>query len=143
MTYLLDTCIIADLVSAHPDQKLIRWIDSQPEVMMYISVVTLAEIKQAIECVEPAKKRAQMNDWLKNKLLSRFEGRISEITVEATMKWGELPATVHAYSQKINPINTLNLIIAMINDHTLVTRNTSTFKGMGVRVLNPYAVENE
>jgi predicted nucleic acid-binding protein len=138
MTYLLDTCIIADLLSPDPDPKLLAWVDSQPEEMMFISVVTLAELKQAIESCESSKTRVRMNDWLMNDLVVRFSGRISEITTEATLKWGELSARIHTQGGIINPIDSLTLAIALIYNHTIVTSNTSIFVESEIRLLNPY-----
>ena len=137
MTYLLDTCIIADLLSPSPDPRLVDWIDSQPEEMLYISVGTLAELKQCIESTHSSKEKARMNDWLTNDFMVRFSGRINEITAEATLKWGELSAKIHNQARVTDPLDSLTLALAMIHDHTLVTTNSSTFDGMGVRLLNP------
>jgi predicted nucleic acid-binding protein len=137
MTYLLDTCIIADLISPSPDPRLVAWIDSQPEEMIYISVGTLAELKQCIESTPSSKEKARMNEWLTNDLMVRFNGRISEITAEATLKWGELSARIHGQSRTINPLDSLTLALAVIYDHTLVTTNSSVFDGLGIRLINP------
>lgn len=141
MTYLLDTCIVADLISAAPNPRLVEWIDSQPEEMLYISVGTLAELKQVIESTPSSKERARMNNWLTNDLMVRFSGRISEITAEATLKWGEISARIHGQSRTVNPLDSLTLALAIIYDHTLVTTNSSAFDGMGVRLLNPITIQ--
>lgn len=138
MTYLLDTCIVADLLSPSPDPKLITWVNSQPEETIFISVVTLAELKQVIESIESSKTRARMNDWLMNNLLVRFSDRISEITSEVTLKWGELSAKVQTHGRVINPIDSLTLAISLIYNHTLVTRNRALFEETGVRLIDPY-----
>ncbi len=140
MTYLLDTCILADLISESPDPNLVAWLDTQPEEMIYISVVTLAELKQSIESIESNKARTRMNEWLMNDLLVRFANRISEITASATLKWGELSAWVHSKGQTISPIDSLNLAIALFYNHTFVTHNTFQFDGTDVRLLDPFAV---
>lgn len=137
MTFLLDTCIIANLLSEKPEPSLVAWVDAQPEEMMFISVVTLAELKQVIESSESSKARVHMNDWLMNDLVVRFSGRISEITTEVTLKWGELSARIHTQGGIINPIDSLTLAIAMIHNHTIVSSNTSVFSESGVRLLNP------
>jgi len=141
MTYLLDTCILNELLSPSPNPGLITWLDAQPEEMVFISVITLAELKQSIESVESGKTRSRMNEWLMNDLLVRFSGRINEIDAEVTLKWGEISAKAHNRGHMLNPIDTLNTAIAMIYSHTLVTTRTDAFDGADVRLFNPCANE--
>lgn len=138
MTYLLDTCIIAELISPVPDPALVRWIDAQPEETIFISVATLGEIKSAVDRIESAPKRVLLNEWLTNDLLIRFAGRISEINVGVTLKWGEVSAQIQSLGRTVTVVDTLNLAIALINDHTLVTSNLSIFENTGVRLINPF-----
>jgi toxin FitB len=138
MTYLLDTCIIAELISSAPDPALVRWVDAQPEETIFISVATLGEIKSAVDRIESAPKRVLLNDWLTNDLLIRFAGRISEINVGVTLKWGEVSAQIQSLGRTVTVVDTLNLAIALINDHTLVTSNLSIFENTGVRLINPF-----
>ena len=138
MTYMLDTCIVADLLSPSPDIKLAHWLDAQPEETIFISVVTIAELKQTIDQVNSAKIRSEMNNWLMNDLLVRFKDRISEIDVNVSLRWGEISSKVKSLGRAMNPVDSLNLGIALLHDHVLVTRHTSQFEGTGVRLVNPY-----
>jgi toxin FitB len=139
MTYLLDTRVIANLLSVDPNPSLIKWIDSQPEEMLFISVVTLAELRQSIENERSSKVRSKMTNWLINDMLARFNGRINEITAEVTLKWGEIAAK---NDPLINPVDSLTLAIAMIYNHTLVTNDHTIFTGKGVRLLDPCSPES-
>jgi predicted nucleic acid-binding protein len=118
------------------------WLDTQPEEMIFISVITLAELKQSIESVESSKSRARMNDWLMNDLLVRFSGRINEINAEVTLKWGEISARAHNRGNILDPIDTLNTATAMIYNHTLVTTRSEAFEGAEVRLFNPCSNEH-
>lgn len=140
MTYLLDTSVIADLISSNPNPGLVSWIDSEPEEMLFLSVATLAELKQSIESVKSPQKKAIMNEWLNNDLLVRFSGRISEITVEATLKWGELSAQIHGKNRSINSIDALNLAISLMYNHILVTKHPHVFEETGVQLFNPFSI---
>lgn len=142
MTYLLDTCILNDLLSPSPDPALMVWLDAQPEEMIFISVITLAELKQSIESLESSKTRSRMNDWLMNDLLVRFSSRINEINAEVTLKWGEISAKTQSQGHLLNPIDTLNTAIAMIYSHTLVTTRPEAFNGADVRLFNPCTNEH-
>jgi len=141
MTYLLDTCIVAELISETPNPTVVHWVDAQPEETLFISVVTLAELKYVIDRVDSSKRRAQMNDWLTNDFLIRFSDRISEINVNVTLKWGEVSAKVQSLNRVISAMDTLNLAIALINDHTLVTNHLKDFENTGVRLVDPYEVK--
>lgn len=138
MTYLLDTHIIADLIADSPNSTLVAWVDSQPEEMLYISVVTLAEIKNVVSQVSAEPLRAQLDQWIINDLLVRFHDRISEIDVNVTLKLGEISA--HFQSQKLsfNTLDAINLAIAIANDHIFVTDRLQEFTKSGARLLNPY-----
>ena len=138
MTFLLDTSIISELLSEKPNPVVIHWLDAQPEETIYLSVVSLAEIKQSIENLTDVKKKNRLNEWLQNDLLIRFSNRISEITVSVTLKWGELSSKMHTLGRTLSAVDSLNLAIALIYDHTLVTRDLSIFESTGVRLLNPY-----
>lgn len=138
MTYLLDTRIIADLIADTPNPTLVAWVDSQPEEMLYISVVTLAEIKNVVSQISAEPLRAQLDQWIINDLLVRFHDRISEIDVNVTLKLGEISA--HFQSQKLsfNTLDAINLAIAIANDHIFVTDRLQEFNKSGARLLNPY-----
>lgn len=142
MTYLLDSRIIANLISESPDPALIAWIDSQPEEMMYISVVTLAEIKNTISQVRSAKLRAELDEWIVNDLLIRFNGRISEIGVNVTLKLGEITARFQALALNYLAVDALNLAIAIANDHTFVTDRIEEFSQSGAHLLDPLQPKN-
>ena len=139
MTYLLDTCVIAELASPNPDPAVTRWLDSQPEEIVFISVVTLAEIKQSIEQEASIAKKALLNNWLMSDLLVRFSGRISEFSVGTTLKWSEFSLKWKALKHTLSVADSLNLAIALFYDHTLVTRDVAIFEDTGVKVMNPFS----
>jgi toxin FitB len=141
MTYLLDTCIVAELISEIPNPNVIRWVDAQPEETLFISVVTLAELKNVIDREPSLKRRSQMNEWLTNDLLVRFSNRVSEINVNVTLKWGEVSARIQSLDRVISAMDTLNLAIALIYDHTLVTNHLNDFENTGVRLVNAFEVK--
>lgn len=137
MTYLLDTHIIADLISESPNPALVTWVDAQPEEMLYISVVTLAEIKNVVSQVSTESLRAQLDQWIVNDLLVRFHDRISEINVNVTLKLGEITAHFQAQKLIFSTVDAINLAIAIANDHIFVTDRLPEFTQSGARLFNP------
>ncbi len=138
MTYLLDTSIIADLTSDSPNPSLITWVDSQPEEMFFISVATLAEIKNVVSQVRDESLKTQLDQWIINDLLVRFHDRISEIDVNVTLKLGEISAHFQSHNLSFNTLDAINLAIAIANDHVFVTNRVTEFEKSGARLFNPY-----
>jgi predicted nucleic acid-binding protein len=138
MTYLLDSGIIAELASQNPNPNVLRWLESKAEETMYISVVTLAEISEQIEKENSLSKKNRLYNWLNNDLIIRFGGRICEISVGVSLKWGEIIAKFKGLSHSLTLADSLNLAIALVYDHTLVTHNIAIFEDTGIRVINPY-----
>jgi toxin FitB len=141
MTYLLDSNVVFELTSQNPDPGVIRWLDSQPENNIYISVVTLAEIAELIDKEQSASSKTYLINWLTNDLLVRFSDRISEIGVAVSLKWGEIINRFCTIGSPISLTDSLNLAIALVNDHTLVTRDSTVFEGTGLKTICPFEKE--
>src|SRR5512134_1925621 len=90
MNYLLDTNVISELISKKPNAKVLEWLDHLDPNSIYLSVVTIGEIRKGIQKLPPSKRKDAVTQWLEGDLLLRFQERILEITVEVMLVWGEL-----------------------------------------------------
>ena len=82
MNYLLDTCLISELVKTKPDSRVTRWIRSQDEEGLFLNVITIGEIQKGISKLpDGRKKKQQLQNWLNEELQERFKDRILEITI--------------------------------------------------------------
>jgi predicted nucleic acid-binding protein len=79
MTYLLDTCLISELVAKQPNQKVLDWLDAQSPETLYLSVITMGEIAKGISKLTPSRRKEELDIWLKQTLPNRFAGRIIDI----------------------------------------------------------------
>jgi predicted nucleic acid-binding protein len=138
MAWLLDTNVLSELRRPRPERKVVGFITGCVLEQLHISVVTLAEIRFGIELVNEANRRAELNDWLTQKVRPMFEGRVLQITEEILLKWRLLVEegrkTGHTFSQP-------DLMIAATAIHhglTVVTRDRSEFDKARVPVLNPW-----
>jgi toxin FitB len=86
--WLLDTNVLSELRRPKPDRKVVAFIAAQPLELLYVSAVTLAEIRFGIEVVTDATKRAELNDWLSHKVRPMFEQRVLPVTEEIMFKCG-------------------------------------------------------
>ena len=142
MKYLLDTCVISELLAKQPEPHVITWIDSVDDMFMYLSVITIGEIKRGIEKLPESRRKQTLNHWLNEDLLTRFKDRILTIDTSVMLIWGAMVARLEAQGRRLPAIDSLIAAIAMYGDLHLVTRNEKEFEGSGVEIVNPWADAN-
>jgi predicted nucleic acid-binding protein len=140
MAWLLDTNVLSELRRPRPDQKVVAFVTGSALDQLYISVVTLAEIRFGIELVAEPNRRAELNEWLTHKVRPMFDGRVLQITEDIMLKWRLLVEegrkTGHTFSQP-------DLMIAATAIHhglTVVTRDRSEFDKAQAPVVNPWDI---
>jgi toxin FitB len=138
MKYLLDTNVISELIARQPNPKVVEWIDELDPDMVYLSVITIGEIRKGIEKLAPSKRKDAIEKWLETDLLVRFQGRIVEITVEIVMRWGELVGGLEREGKPMGAIDSLIAATALEGQYVLATRNEEDFRNTGVTVVNPW-----
>jgi toxin FitB len=137
--WLLDTNILSELRRKRPEPKVVAFIAAQPLEELYVSAVTLAEIRYGIESLPDANKRAELTGWLTHKVRPMFEQRVLPISEDTMFKWRLLVEegrkVGHTFSQP-------DLIIAatgLQHGLTIVSRDTKEFLMARVPVLNPWS----
>ena len=139
MRYLLDTCVISELVARQPNPRVVAWVDAVEESRLYLSVVTIGEIRRGIAKLPDSPRKERLNRWLEEDLLLRFSGRIVPIDVGVMLTWGELVARLERTGRVLPAMDSLVAAIALHGEFTLVTRNVRDFEGTGVQIVNPWA----
>jgi predicted nucleic acid-binding protein len=136
--WLLDTNVLSELRRPRPQPKVTAFVDSQPLDLLFVSLMTLAEIRFGIECVADAARRAELEDWLANRVRPLFEGRVLSVSEDIMVRWRLLAEggrrMRHTFSQP-------DLIIAatgLIHGLTIATRDTGDFVRAGAAVFNPW-----
>jgi toxin FitB len=136
--WLLDTNVLSELRRPRPEPKVLAFIAAQPLESLYISTVTLAEIRFGIEVVPDAVRRSELTGWLNQKVRPMFEQRVLAISEEVMFKWRLLVEegrrSGHTFSQP-------DLIIAATGQHhglTIVSRDAAEFARARVAVFNPW-----
>jgi toxin FitB len=136
--WLLDTNVLSELRRSRPDAKVLEFVSGEKLDLLFVSVVTFAEIRFGIELLEDVSRRMELNDWLTNKLRPMFEDRVLPLTEDIMLKWRLLVEegrkTGHTFAQP-------DLMIAATALHhglTVVSRNTGDFERANVPVLNPW-----
>lgn len=138
MRYLLDTCVISELVAKQPNQRVIDWIDSVDAGTVYLSVITIGEIRKGIEKLPDSKRKSMLQEWLDDELLVRFSGRILPIDLGVILVWGRMMGRLELSGKRMAAIDSLLGAIALHGNLRLVTRNEHDFHHAGIQIVNPW-----
>jgi len=136
--FLLDTNIPSELIRSRPDARVAKWVYAQDEQSLYLSVVSIGELRRGLVILPASKRRSELERWFENDLLPQFEGRILPVTRSIADRWGVLDGECQV---KGTPLNTADgMIAATAIEHglTVVTRNIRDYAGLGVEALNPW-----
>ena len=136
--FLLDTNIISELVKPKPEANVTEWIENTDESLLYLSVLTLGEIRRGIASLPQSRRRATLEAWLDKDLRARFDGRILVIDQEVADRWGLLTAAARNSGIVLPVIDGLLAATALEHNLTLVTRDSGQIPSMGVAVFNPW-----
>jgi len=140
MKYLLDTCIISEVVRSNPNQNVTNWLQSQDEQNLYLSVLTFGEIKKGIEKMAAGEKKSKLELWLENDLKQRFKGRILSVDMNTCNQWGVAQAQAESVGKPLPSIDGLIAACALANNCIVVTRNTKDMQQGGVELINPWGL---
>jgi toxin FitB len=138
MKYLLDTCVISELVSKKPNSKVVEFVDSLDDDDVYLSVITIGEITKGIEKLPKSRRKQELHTWLKEDLLARFSGKIISIDNDVITEWGLLTGRLELAGSPMPAIDSLIAATALTYSFALVTRNVSDFDDAGVEMVNPW-----
>jgi predicted nucleic acid-binding protein len=138
MKALLDTCVISELVSKQPNPKVIEFVDSLDPEDVYLSVITIGEIVKGIERLPKSRRKTDLQAWLKDDLLVRFEGNVVVLDTDVLIEWGTLTARLESAGKTMPAIDSLIAATALAKKMTLVTRNVSDFEEADAEIVNPW-----
>jgi predicted nucleic acid-binding protein len=138
MSFLLDTCVISELVAKQPNPAVVQWVDSIDENLLFLSAITIGEIKRGIEKLPDSSRKSALEDWLEDDLLIRFRDRILSIDAAVMLVWGQLAADLEKEGKPMPAVDSLIAATCLQGKLDLVTRNESDFVHSGVTVINPW-----
>lgn len=136
--FLMDTNCISEVVRVKPEPRVLAWIEAADESLLYLSVLTLGEIRKGLAALPQSGRRSRLETWLEVELQARFSGRILPIDVAVADRWGVLAANAKASGKALSTIDGLLAATAIHHNLTVVSRNVSDFVRAPVQVLNPW-----
>lgn len=139
MKYLLDTCVLSELVRPRPDAQVIDWLRKQNPESLYISAITVGEIERGIAKRGGDARAVALGRWLRLEIMGRFAKRIVAVDESVAMEWGRVCGEAERAGKKRPAIDALIAATAAVHGMKIVTRNVNDMAGMGVPILNPFA----
>jgi predicted nucleic acid-binding protein len=136
--FLLDTNVPSELTRLVPDSRVSAWVAAQDNASLYLSVVSVGELRKGFALLSQGKRRAQLEQWFEQFLLPLFVDRILPVTQGTGNRWGVLSAECQLRGIALNMADGMIAATALEHDLTLVTRNVRDFERLGVDVLNPW-----
>ena len=136
--FLVDTNCISEAVRVKPEPRVMAWIEAADERLLYLSVLTIGEIRKGLATLPQSRRRSHLESWLEVELQARFAGRILSIDAAVADRWGVLVANAKAKGKSLSTIDGLLAATAIHHNLTLVSRNVIDFTHAPVQVLNPW-----
>lgn len=138
MKYLLDTCVISELIKKNPNHKVSTWVSKTAENTLFISLLTIGEIHKGIEKLPQSKKKEYLHNWVNFDLKERFKNRIINFDIETATTWGKIQAQSEIMGKAMPAIDGQIAATGICYNLIVVTRNTSDMEISGVSLHNPW-----
>ncbi|MEO5713776.1 MAG: type II toxin-antitoxin system VapC family toxin [Luteolibacter sp.] len=136
MSYLVDTNVFSEQAKPNPDPKVVEWL-RQNESNLYVSTITIGEIRRGIERLPDGKRKTQLRQWLQS-LCDCMQGRVLGFNTSTAHVWGQLKAKWEKAGVTVPSLDSQIAATASRHALTIVTRNTVDFEKTGIRILNPF-----
>lgn len=135
---LLDTNVISEPLRPTPESRVVNWIDAQSLETLYLSSITVAELRFGVACLPVGKRQEELQASLEKQILPLFSGRVRPFDMDCTNTYAELMAKAKASGLAIAPADGYIAAIAAFNQFTVATRDVRPFQAAGVNVINPW-----
>lgn len=135
MSYLIDTNVLSELRRRDPQANVVRWMADRPATTLYLSVLTLGELRKGVEGLPEGDRKRRLLDWLEVELPTFFAGRILPVDATVADRWGRLLAHT---GRPLPAIDSLLAATALAHGLTLVTRNLRDFQHPDLTLLDPW-----
>jgi predicted nucleic acid-binding protein len=136
--YLVDTNVPSELTREAPDARVTEFLENAGRDSLFLSVMTVGEIRKGIDMLQAGQKRSALQYWLDHDVRSWFEGRILPVTEPIAERWGRLSAAAKRNGAALAVVDGILAATSLEHGLTLVTRNVKDFAGVGIEILNPW-----
>ena len=135
---LLDTNVVSEPLRHVPDNRVIAWIDAQPLETLFLSAITVAELRAGVALLPAGKRGAGLQQSLEKQVLPLFAGRVLPFDLACTRAYAELMAKARSAGLGVATADGYIAAIAAANGFSVATRDTHPFEAAGAAVINPW-----
>ena len=139
MSFLLDTNVLSEPMKERPNSGVLEWLSQANEDEVFVSVVTITELRYGVERLPTGKRRERLDSWLRKDLISRFKGRILPVDLRIADACGGLMARSESMGRPLEARDAFIAATAEAHGLTLVTRNTSDFEPTLKAIVSPWS----
>jgi predicted nucleic acid-binding protein len=136
--YLLDTNCISEPTREKPEPRVLSWLDAVDESQLFLSVLTLGEIRKGASALPESRRRSHLETWIESQIKVRFSGRVLPVGEEIAERWGGLAAEAKIRGRSLPVLDGLLAATALHHNLILVSRNITDFLITRVPILNPW-----
>jgi toxin FitB len=136
--FLLDTCLVSELVKKEPNAAVLKWLDESDERGFFLSVLSLGELQKGISKLPTGARKDDLQGWIEHDLIERFEGRILDLDQGTALIWGKLQGEAEQKGEKLPVMDSLIAATAAAHGLVVVTRNVKDMERCQARVFNPW-----
>ncbi len=136
---LVDTNVISEPLRMAPEIRVVEWIDAQPIETLYLSAITVAELRFGVASLPSGRRRTGLRDSLETRVLPMFAGRVLPFDLAASHAYGELMARAREVGMAIGASDGYIAATAAANGMVVATRDTAPFQAARVPFINPWA----
>ena len=138
---LLDTNVISEPQRREPNARVLDWIDAQALETLYLSAITVAELRAGIALMPAGKRRDGLHENLEKRLLPMFANRVLPFDMACTKAYAELLAKSRDAGLAVETADAFIAAVALANGFAVATRDTTPFEAAGLNVINPWEAE--
>ncbi len=135
---LLDTNVVSEPLRPAPDARVIAWIDAQPLETLFLSAITVAELRAGVALLPAGKRRSALQHSLETRVMPLFAGRVLPFDLACTQAYAVLMSRARASGLDIASADGYIAAIAAANGLAVATRDTGPFEAAGTAVTNPW-----
>jgi predicted nucleic acid-binding protein len=137
MKYLLGTCVISEFTKLQPNSHVLTWLEATQSDNLFLSVITIGEIKKGIYKLPVSSKKQALLLWITS-LLGDYQNRVLPVDLDVIENWSAIIAYAEKNGQPVASMDGLIAATAYAHHLTLVTRNERDFAACNITMINPW-----
>lgn len=134
---LIDTNVVSEPLRPSPEARVVAWIDAQPVATLYLSAITVAELRFGVASLPAGRRRTRLQENIERRVLPLFAGRVLPFDLAASQSYAELMARARSAGVAVSRSDGYIAAIAAANGMLIATRDTGPFEAAGLDVVNP------